>query len=172
MQISRCEGHMHYELDHEPPLEVLQRLAATSPEGDPQSMSHSLFLGIVIDELDTDQRSGDILTRNLTGIDPQRGPIAVGEQLRHGQRVQFHLRDALSSSRVSEPNQVTTRVSRRRAASRLHAGIGRADGQRHAGQPGVACEAPFLRLTILKTSSYLESSGRANSLDRATRARL
>ncbi|WP_317134429.1 FIST C-terminal domain-containing protein [Leptolyngbya sp. 7M] len=41
---------------------------------------------------------GDFLIRNLLGVDPRTGAIAVGDRIRPGQRIQFHLRDATASA--------------------------------------------------------------------------
>jgi small ligand-binding sensory domain FIST len=41
---------------------------------------------------------GDFLIRNLIGIDPHRGALAVGENLQEGMRVRLHLRDAETSA--------------------------------------------------------------------------
>ncbi|MGB6166651.1 MAG: FIST C-terminal domain-containing protein, partial [Geitlerinemataceae cyanobacterium] len=36
--------------------------------------------------------------RNLIGVDPRMGAIAIGDRVRPGQRIQFHLRDAQTSA--------------------------------------------------------------------------
>jgi small ligand-binding sensory domain FIST len=41
---------------------------------------------------------GDFLIRNLIGLDPDSGVIAIGDRLRNGLVVQFHLRDATTSA--------------------------------------------------------------------------
>ena len=43
-------------------------------------------------------RPGDFLIRNVLGVDPRQGAIAIGDRVRPGQRVQFHLRDAETSA--------------------------------------------------------------------------
>jgi small ligand-binding sensory domain FIST len=40
---------------------------------------------------------GDFLVRNVVGADPESGVIAVGDLVRTGQTVQFHVRDADSA---------------------------------------------------------------------------
>jgi small ligand-binding sensory domain FIST len=98
MQVTRCDGHILYELDGESALKALQDLAARLSEDDRELMTHSLFLGVAMDELALEHRAGDFLVRNLMGIDVQHGAIAIGEHLRDGQSVQFHLRDAQTSA--------------------------------------------------------------------------
>lgn len=41
---------------------------------------------------------GIFLIRNLVGVDPKYGAIAVGDKIRTGQRIKFHLRDAKASA--------------------------------------------------------------------------
>ena len=59
---------------------------------------NSLFIGVAQDSFKTSLEHGDFLIRTLLGVDPKIGAIAVGDRLRPGQRVQFHLRDATTSA--------------------------------------------------------------------------
>jgi small ligand-binding sensory domain FIST len=43
-------------------------------------------------------QQGDFLIRNIAGMDPQSGAIAMGATLRPYQAVQFHLRDARTAA--------------------------------------------------------------------------
>lgn len=81
-----------------PPLEMLQSLITTLDEKDRQLAQHSLFIGIARDEFKTQLGRGDFLIRNLLGVDPRKGAMAVGDRIRPGQRVQFHLRDSATSA--------------------------------------------------------------------------
>jgi small ligand-binding sensory domain FIST len=98
LQITSCQDNILLELDGRPPLQVIQELIPELSEADRRLMSQALFLGIVVDELASEHRAGDFLVRNLIGIDPERGALAIGEHLRSGQTVQFHLRDARTSA--------------------------------------------------------------------------
>lgn len=98
MQVTRCDGSLLMELDGAPPIQVLQRLAVTLDNGDRELARHSLFLGIVMDELLEHPGQGDFLIRNLIGGNPTTGTLSIGELLREGQTVQFHLRDAKTSA--------------------------------------------------------------------------
>ncbi|HAG84131.1 MAG TPA: hypothetical protein DCL61_23995 [Cyanobacteria bacterium UBA12227] len=80
-----------------PPLEVLRDLIQTLGEADRQLAQHSLFIGIARDEFKRQLGHGDFLIRNLLGVDPRIGAIAIGDRVRPGQRIQFHLRDARTS---------------------------------------------------------------------------
>ncbi|MBD1831575.1 FIST C-terminal domain-containing protein [Cyanobacteria bacterium FACHB-472] len=80
------------------PLEALQELIENLSEIDRQLAQDSLFVGIVRDEFKQQLEPGDFLIRNLLGVDPRVGAIAIGDRVRPGQRIQFHLRDANTSA--------------------------------------------------------------------------
>lgn len=80
------------------PLEVLQKLLEKLNEADRQLAQHSLFVGVARDEFKQHLESGDFLIRHLLGVDPRVGAIAIGDRVRPGQRIQFHLRDAQTSA--------------------------------------------------------------------------
>lgn len=80
------------------PLEALQELIQTLSEEDRQLAQSSLFVGVVRDEFKVNLEQGDFLIRNLLGVDPKMGAIAIGDRVRPGQRIQFHLRDAHTSA--------------------------------------------------------------------------
>ncbi len=81
-----------------PPLELLQAMFETLSEGDRKLAQSSLFIGIAQDSFKLSFDPGDFLIRTLLGVDPKVGAIAVGDRLRPGQRVRFHLRDARTSA--------------------------------------------------------------------------
>ncbi len=80
------------------PLEALRELVQTLSEADRELAQHSLFVGLVSDEFKLTLEPGDFLIRNLLGVDPKVGAIAIGDRVRPGQRIQFHLRDARTSA--------------------------------------------------------------------------
>lgn len=80
------------------PLAVLQELIESLSEADRELAQHSLFVGVVRDEFKQALAPGDFLIRNLLGVDPRSGAIAIGDRVRTGQRIQFHLRDAKTSA--------------------------------------------------------------------------
>jgi small ligand-binding sensory domain FIST len=53
-----------------------------------------LHVGQVINEYQETFGRGDFLVRNVQGADPQTGAIAIGDVVRPGRTVQFHVRDA------------------------------------------------------------------------------
>ncbi len=98
MRISKSDRNMLVELEGRPPMEVLRSMVEGLPEKDRELMGHSLFLGVVMDELIENPVQGDFLIRNVMGMDSNTGSLAIGETLKEGQLVQFHLRDAETST--------------------------------------------------------------------------
>lgn len=80
------------------PLEALQELLQDLSEEDRELAQHSLFVGIAQSEFKQQLEQGDFLIRNLLGVDPRAGAVAIGDRVRPGQRIQFHLRDADASA--------------------------------------------------------------------------
>lgn len=79
------------------PLEVLQDLIQSLDEEDRLLAQRSLFIGVAQSAFKQTLEQGDFLIRNLLGVDPRTGAIAIGDRIRVGQRIQFHLRDARAS---------------------------------------------------------------------------
>src|ERR687889_1227890 len=98
MQVTSCAGNMVYELDGRPAFFAIEELFEGMNDRDRQLAVRSLFLGVVMDAFLEKPGAGDFLIRNLVGIDPKGGAIAVGEYLQEGMRVRFHLRDAETSA--------------------------------------------------------------------------
>ncbi len=99
IQVTACSGNVIQRMDGRSPLEVLTELYESLDEFDQQLARSSLFLGILMDELNETPRLGDFLIRNLAGVDPDDGWLTVGETLNEGQTVQFHVRDAGTSAK-------------------------------------------------------------------------
>ena len=98
MRITQSQRNMLESLDGETPLNVLRALFPTLTERDQGLMRNSLFLGVVMDEFIDEPQQGDFLIRNVMGMDDRSGSLAIGEMLKEGQLVQFHLRDADTSA--------------------------------------------------------------------------
>lgn len=96
--VSACERNILLALDEHPPLEVLRDVISSLSDEDRQLAEHSLFVGVVRDEFKQNLEQGDFLIRNLLGVDPKVGAIAIADLVRPGQRIQFHLRDAETSA--------------------------------------------------------------------------
>lgn len=80
------------------PLAALQDILQDLSEADRELAQDSLHIGIAQDGFKENLQPGDFLIRNLLGVDPRIGALAVGDRVRVGQRIQFHLRDARTSA--------------------------------------------------------------------------
>ena len=98
MFVSACEGGKLSFLDGRPSIEVLNELFEAADEGDRTLMQHSLFLGITMHPGGSHYEQGDFLIRNVGGADADKRAIWVAADLRENQVVQFHVRDAQTSS--------------------------------------------------------------------------
>lgn len=83
-RVTSCERNILMKLEEEPPLEVLRELIQSLSEQDRMLAQHSLFVGVVRDEFKQDLEQGDFLIRNLLGVDPKVGAIAIGDRVRPG----------------------------------------------------------------------------------------
>jgi small ligand-binding sensory domain FIST len=98
MHITKSDRNFLVELDGKQPLDVLRSLFQQADQRDRDLMQNSLFLGVVMDALIDEPQQGDFLIRNVMGMDQRSGVLAIGEMLKEGQLVQFHLRDADTSA--------------------------------------------------------------------------
>lgn len=99
-RITACQENILAALDGEPPFTYLRDLYPTLSPRDQELLATNLFLGIATDPVlgPEDAQPGDFLIRNIMGADQEQGILAIGEELREGQLVQFHVRDAMTSS--------------------------------------------------------------------------
>lgn len=97
MRITGCEGHLLENLDERPVLEALQEMLAEAEPRDRTLAEQALFLGFEMDPF-APEGERPWLIRNLLGIDPDTQGLWVGEVLRRGRRVRFHVRDRRTST--------------------------------------------------------------------------
>ncbi len=96
--ITKAEDNVVLELGGRQALAVLHEvLSKLTPEDRELAQRGSIFVGLVINEMRPSFLSGDFLIRNIVGIDPNMGAIAVADQIQVGQTMQFQLRDPSTS---------------------------------------------------------------------------
>jgi small ligand-binding sensory domain FIST len=98
MRVSRCDHNILYDLDGKPALIVLRDLLESLSDSEQELAKNSLFLGLAMDEFKSSFGVGDFLIRNIVGIEPKSGALVIAEMLRNERTVQFHVRDAATSS--------------------------------------------------------------------------
>lgn len=121
MIITRCRESVIQELNVGRPIEALQRTFRGLPPRDQELGRHSLFVGIEMRSGAHRYAHGDFLVREVAGIDPQSGAMAIGGRCQDYQVVQFHLRDAQTSARDLEARlaAVTRELGAQSAAAAL-----------------------------------------------------
>ena len=92
--VTKAEQNVIYELGGEPAYRRLEEVFVRLPTRDQQLLQQGVHLGRVVSEYQDHFQQGDFLVRNLVGVDREQGAIAIGDYLRPGQTVQFHVRDA------------------------------------------------------------------------------
>ena len=95
--VTKVEENVILELAGKPATEALQGLYNELSDADKRLARTALLLGVVMNEYKQKFQRGDFLIRNLIGIDPDSGAIAVGDRIQAGQTIQFHVRDADTS---------------------------------------------------------------------------
>ena len=83
------------------PVAALQSILTSLSADERELAKNSLFLGVGRSSFNLAANqtgtSSAFLVRNLIGIDPRNGAVAVAERMRAGQQVQFQLRDGTTS---------------------------------------------------------------------------
>ncbi len=121
MFVTRGRGNIIDELDGRPAFELLRQLFdGLSPE-DRKRARTSLFIGISMHPTSEVHDQGDFLVRNLVGIDPNTGAIAIGADLKGRSVVQFHVRDAQTSA--NELHELLTEHAGHRGQNPAHAAL-------------------------------------------------
>jgi small ligand-binding sensory domain FIST len=92
--ITAADGNVVYELAGVPALERLRAEIVGLPPEQRELATRGVLAGLVIDENKAEYGRGDFLMRGLVGVDEESGAIAIGEQVRVGQTLRFHFRDA------------------------------------------------------------------------------
>lgn len=95
--VTRSERNVVYTLGGVPPLRKLEELFSTLSERDRELAEMGLFLGIAMNEYQESFDRGDFLIANVLGADQKSGAVAIGNLVRTGQTVQFHLRDGAAA---------------------------------------------------------------------------
>jgi len=88
--ITEAQRNIMIQLDGRPALDVLKEDIGEILSRDLARIGGYIFVGLPIVGSDT----GDYLVRNLVGIDPQNGLVAIGDTVEQGGRVMFCRHDA------------------------------------------------------------------------------
>jgi small ligand-binding sensory domain FIST len=95
--ITKADRNLILELGGKPALVQLRELFPTLSDRERQLVQQGLHVGRVVNEYQDRFEPGDFLVRNVIGGDQTSGAIAIGDYVRVGQTVQFHVRDAATA---------------------------------------------------------------------------
>ena len=91
--ITKAERNVIQELGGRAAMLQLKEIFDALPNYEKEIVQRGLHVGRVISEYQERREQGDFLIRNVMGIDPDNGSIVIGDFIRPGQTVQFHIRD-------------------------------------------------------------------------------
>jgi len=134
------------------PVAALQAILSGLSPQEREQVRHSLFLGVGQSSFSLEHSDAEpaFLVRNLIGVDPRNGAVAVGERMRVGQQVQFQLRDGQASQ--AELCQLLDAQAERQSeplAALLFACLGRGEGLHgHADGDVTPCRERFAQVPI------------------------
>ncbi|MBC8354914.1 MAG: FIST C-terminal domain-containing protein [Planctomycetes bacterium] len=92
--ITKAERNVIQELGGVPAYKRLIEVYETLATHEQEMLRRGLHVGRVVSEYQATFEQGDFLVRNVVGVDQENGSIVIGDYVRPGQTVQFHLRDA------------------------------------------------------------------------------
>ena len=97
MVITAAEGSRVQELAGMAAIEKLEEVVDGLDPAERALAGEGIMAGLVIDENTPDYERGDFLIRSIHGGDRESGALVVGERVRVGQTMRFHVRDAGSA---------------------------------------------------------------------------
>ncbi len=92
--VTKGEQNIIFEVAGKPFIEILEGVLEKSSARDKLLAQEAIFVGIAMDEYKHGYKRGDFLIRGLMGIDQNLGAGAIGDYIKTGQTIQFHVRDA------------------------------------------------------------------------------
>ncbi len=96
--VTQAEENLVLELGGRQALGVLHEVLSRLPASDRElAQRGSIFVGMAVNEMRQVFSPGDFLIRNIVGIDPETGAIAIADHAVVGQTLQFQLRDPSTS---------------------------------------------------------------------------
>ena len=101
-EVTKVDGQVIFELDGEPALENFKGTLQLLTQDDIRRSGGTVFVGIAMDDTNKNPTRGDFLIRNLVGISEEHAALAISEEVKVGQLVQFHLRNPAAAAEEIE----------------------------------------------------------------------
>jgi len=96
--ITEGERNVIRKLGGRPAMKVLQEVLESASPHDQTLLKNGLLVGRAVNEYQERFGRGDFLIRNIMGADAGTGVIAIGDSVRVGQTIRFHVRDATTAN--------------------------------------------------------------------------
>lgn len=96
--VTKAKANAIVELGGRKALDVLRETGQRLSEQERTMLTRGLLVGVVINEYKDRFGRGDFVIRDVLGFHQQVGAIAVGDEMRVGQTIQFHVRDQATAS--------------------------------------------------------------------------
>lgn len=106
-ELTECDGNIAITIDKRPALDVMKEDIGEILSRDLNRVGGYIFAGFPVADSDT----GDYLVRNLLGIDPDAGALAIGDYLQVGSPIMFCKRD--SRTAVDDLQRMVTKLKDR-----------------------------------------------------------
>ncbi len=121
--VTECQRNIILRIDDRPALEVLKEEIGEILARDLSRIGGYIFAALPVAGSDT----GDYLVRNLLGVDPNEGLIAIGDSVENGMAIRFARRDAQTArdDLVRMVEEVTQRLEGRPLGALYHSCLGR-----------------------------------------------
>ncbi len=116
-RVDEAQQNLVMRLDRRPALEVLKEEVGEVLARDLRKLGGYIFVGLPIRGSDT----GDYLVRNLMGVDPEHGLIAVGDYMEGHEQLMFCRRDGNSAR--EDMQQMLARLAKRIDGRPIRGGI-------------------------------------------------
>ena len=94
MVITKAEGNLIYEIDNRPAFDAFAMAIKGPLLEDLRRALAFVFAGLPADRRQNRVGPGEYLVRNIVGVEPQKGILALAEEVFEGERMVFTLRDA------------------------------------------------------------------------------
>ncbi|TMB67357.1 MAG: hypothetical protein E6J54_20295 [Deltaproteobacteria bacterium] len=147
MVITKAENNLIFEINHRPAFERFAQVLRGPLAEDLRRALMFVFVGLPADADQNAVGPGQYLVRNVIGLDPAKGILAVGEEVREGQTMIFTLRDGQRAR--EDLNQMLERQAQKLAGKKPAFGLYFnccARGSSLYGMPGI--DTAYIRQTL------------------------
>ncbi len=95
--ITKGQGNVIEQLGGRPALEVLEETVNALNDQDKLLLSSGMLIGRAMNEYKSTLARGDFVVRSIIGVNDEVKAIGVGDRIKVGQTIQFHVRDAFTA---------------------------------------------------------------------------